>query len=128
MYAAASSREQASLLFDVAASMVEQSPILRARCTVSRATKLLRDRGTQSIFRALTADVPHLHGFNGSFAVLDESPSSRTETLYDVLATSMGARRQPLMLSIGTAGWDTHSIAYGAVLAQRAALERRSRG
>ena len=24
----------------------------------------------------------------------------------------MGARRQPLMLSIGTAGWDTHSIAY----------------
>lgn len=38
VYAAASSREQASLLFDVAASMVEASPILRSRATVSRAT------------------------------------------------------------------------------------------
>jgi phage terminase large subunit-like protein len=112
VYAAASSREQASLLFDVAASMVEASPILRAHCTVSRATKLLRDRASQSILRALSADVPHLHGLNGSFAVLDEIAQQPNRELFDVLSTSMGARRQPLMLAIGTAGWDQHSIAY----------------
>ena len=111
-YAAASSREQASLLFDVAASMVEANPLLRARCTVSRATKLLRDRASQSILRALSADVPHLHGLNGSFAVLDEIAQQPSRDLFDVLSTSMGARRQPLMLAIGTAGWDKHSIAH----------------
>ncbi|HYD16744.1 MAG TPA: terminase TerL endonuclease subunit [Candidatus Nanoarchaeia archaeon] len=112
VYAAASSREQASLLFDCAASMVEASPILRARATVSRATKRIRDRYTQSVFRALSADVPHLHGLNASFVVLDEIAQQPNRDLYDVLATSTGARRQPLMLSIGTAGWDQHSIAY----------------
>jgi phage terminase large subunit-like protein len=112
VYAAASSREQASLLFDVAASMVESCPVLRSRATVSRATKLIRDRVTQSVFRAIAADVQHLHGLNASFVVLDEIAQQPNRDLYDVLQTSMGARRQPLMLSIGTAGWDIHSIAY----------------
>jgi len=112
VYAAASSREQAALLFDVAASMVEACPVLRSRATVSRATKRIRDRVTQTVFRALSADVPHLHGLNASFVVLDEIAQQPNRELYDVLATSMGARKQPLMLSIGTAGWDRHSIAY----------------
>jgi phage terminase large subunit-like protein len=98
VYAAASSREQASLLFDVAASMVESCPVLRSRATVSRATKLIRDRVTQSIFRAIAADVPHLHGLNASFVVLDEIAQQPSRDLYDVLTTSQGARRQPLML------------------------------
>ena len=112
VYAAASSREQAALLFDVAASMVEACPVLRSRATVSRATKLIRDRVTQSVFRAIAADVPHLHGLNASFVVLDEIAQQPNRDLYDVLMTSQGARRQPLMLSIGTAGWDQHSIAF----------------
>jgi phage terminase large subunit-like protein len=112
VYAAASSREQAALLFDVAASMVEACPVLRSRATVSRATKLVRDRASQSICRAIAADVPHLHGLNASCVILDEIAQQPNRDLYDVLTTSQGARRQPLMLSIGTAGWDQHSIAH----------------
>lgn len=112
VYVAASSREQAALAFDVAVGMTESCPVLRSRATISRATKRIRDRVTQSVFRALSADVPHLHGLNASFVVLDEVAQQPNRELYDVLATSMGARRQPLMLSIGTAGWDRHSIAF----------------
>jgi phage terminase large subunit-like protein len=92
--------------------MVEACPVLRSRATVSRATKLIRDRVTGSIFRAIAADVPHLHGLNASFVVLDEIAQQPSRDLYDVLTTSQGARRQPLMLSIGTSGWDQHSIAF----------------
>ena len=112
IYCAATSREQAGLLFDIAVGMAEASPVLRTRAAVTRAQKRIRDRFTNSIFRALSADVPHLHGLNASFAIVDEIAQQPNRDLYDVLVTSMGARRQPLMLSIGTAGWDTNSIAH----------------
>jgi phage terminase large subunit-like protein len=112
VYAAASSREQAGLLFDCAASFVEGSPILRARCSVSRFVKTIRDKHTGSLFKALSADVQHLHGLNASCVILDEVAQQPNRDLYDVLSTSMSARRQPLMLAIGTAGWDQNSIAY----------------
>lgn len=111
-YTAAASRDQASLVFAEAANMVEQSPELRARLTVSRATKRIIDRATRSVLRAVSAEAPNLHGLNSSFIVVDEIAMQPNRELYDVLATSTGARRQPLMLSIGTAGSDRHSIAF----------------
>jgi phage terminase large subunit-like protein len=112
VYAAAAARDQAALVFSEAAAMVEQSPELRARLTVSRATKRIIDRQTRSVFRALSADAPTAHGLNASFVVIDEIAMQPNRGLYDVLATSMGARHQPLFLSIGTAGSDRNSIAY----------------
>ncbi len=112
VYCAASSREQASLIFDIAASMVEMSPALRARAAVTRHQKTIRDKQTNSILKALSALVPHLHGLSTSFAVIDEIAQQPNRDLYDVLTSSVGARRQPLILSIGTAGWDEHSIAF----------------
>ena len=112
VYAAAAARDQAALVFSEAAAMVEQSPELRARLTVSRATKRIVDRNTRSVFRALSADAPTAHGLNASFVIIDEVAMQPTRNLYDVLATSMGVRHQPLLLSIGTAGSDRQSIAY----------------
>jgi phage terminase large subunit-like protein len=112
VYTAAASRDQASLIFSEAANMVAQSPELQARLTVSRATKRIVDRQTMSTMKAVSAEAPNLHGLNASFIVIDEIAQQPHRELYDVLATSMGARRQPLFLSIGTAGSDRHSIAY----------------
>jgi len=112
VYAAASARDQAALIFAESANMIEQSPELRARLTVSRATKRIIDRQTRSVFKAVSAEVPHLHGLNASFVVVDEIAQQPHRELYDVLATSMGARHQPLLLTIGTAGSDRLSIAY----------------
>jgi phage terminase large subunit-like protein len=112
VYAAASTRDQAAQLFDIARAMVEMDPVLRARAQISEHSKRIRDPKTNSIFRALAADAPAQHGLNGSFIVLDEIAQQPNRELYDVLSTSVGSRTQPLVLSIGTAGWDEHSIAY----------------
>jgi phage terminase large subunit-like protein len=42
--------------------------------------------------------------------IYDELHAAPDRRLYDVLSTSMGARTQPLMLVISTAGFDRHSI------------------
>ena len=42
--------------------------------------------------------------------IYDELHAAPNRELYDVLSTSMGARTQPLLLVISTAGYDRHSI------------------
>ena len=42
--------------------------------------------------------------------IYDELHAAPDRRLYDVLSTSMGARTQPLLLVISTAGYDRHSI------------------
>jgi phage terminase large subunit-like protein len=79
---------------------------------VSRATKRIVDRRSRSFLRAVSADAHTQHGLNPACVVLDEIAQQPNRDLFDVLATSMGARRSPLLLAIGTAGHDQHSIAF----------------
>lgn len=110
---AANSREQASLLFNTAADMLELSPVLRERAVVSRATKRITDRVTRTVFRALSSDAGTAHGLDCHFWIYDELHASSDRELYDVLQTSTGARRQPMGLVISTAGFDKNSVLGG---------------
>lgn len=107
---AANSRDQAALLYTAAADLVEQAPELRARAVISRAHKRITDRLTRSTFRAISADAPTAHGMDLTFWVYDELHAAPNRELYDVLATSTGARREALGLVISTAGYDKLSI------------------
>src|SRR5690606_20476977 len=53
-----------------------------------------------------------LDGKNPHFVSLDELHRHRTSDVFDVLFMSMVARRQPLMLTITTAGWDRNSVCW----------------
>ena len=112
VYGAASDRDQASLVFNVAADMVRRSPALTLRCDLVPSTKRIIDRKTGSIYRAIPADAGGSHGFNASAVIFDEIHTQRSRDLWDVLTTSTGARRQPLVFGISTAGWDRHSLCY----------------
>jgi phage terminase large subunit-like protein len=50
------------------------------------------------------------HGFNASAVIYDELHAAPDERLWDVLSTSQGARGQPWMMAISTAGYDPKSI------------------
>ena len=52
VYGAASDRDQASLVFNVAADMVRRSPALTLRCDLVPSTKRIIDRKTGSTYRA----------------------------------------------------------------------------
>jgi phage terminase large subunit-like protein len=112
VYGAAGDREQASIVFRVAAQMVRQSPYLRERCKVIDSTKRIVIYETASFYRAIPAEAAGAHGYNASGIIVDEVHVQPNRDLLDVLTTSTGARRQPLTFHITTAGYDRHSICW----------------
>lgn len=112
VYGAAVDRDQANIVFAVAASMVEMSPRLSTQAKVSRASKRISthlDGGR--FYQAIAADAAGSHGFNAHGVIFDEVHTQKSRELWDVLETSMGARDQPLMFAITTAGTNRDSIA-----------------
>jgi len=110
VYSAAADKDQAGLCFAVAAQMIRQEPYLLAQCDIVDSQKRIVHRPSGSFYRAISAEAYSKHGFNASMVVYDELHAAPTRELYDVLSTSMGARENPLMLVISTAGYDRHSI------------------
>lgn len=112
VYIAAADRDQASLVYNVAAQMVRNDPELSDVCEVLESTKRIVHRASGSVLRAISADAHTKHGFNASMVIYDELHAAPNRELWDVLRTSMGARKQPLLMAITTAGYDRHSILY----------------
>ena len=109
-YCAASDREQASLVFNSAATMVRKSPSLAKRCKIRDSTKRIVYEG--SFLRAIPANEGGSHGFDSHFIVGDELHAWPGREFHDVLHTSTGARQQPLEVYITTAGYDRNSICW----------------
>jgi len=110
VYSAAADRDQAGLVFGVAAQMIRNDPGLAAECDIVESQKKIWHRPSGSVYRAISAEAYSKHGFNASMVIYDELHAAPNRELYDVLSTSMGARAQPLLFVISTAGYDKHSI------------------
>ncbi len=113
VYGAAADRQQASIVFDVAADMVRMCPALNKRVKILASQKRLIYEPTNSFYQVLSAEAYSKHGFNVHGVVFDELHSQPNRKLNDVLTKGSGdARMQPLFFLITTAGTDTHSICY----------------
>jgi phage terminase large subunit-like protein len=106
---AAADRDQASIVFDIAARMVMQSKLLSSLCTVLRKEIVTKDGRRM---RAISADAHTKHGMSCSGIVFDEVHCQRDRELWDTLTTSTGARRNPLTVALTTAGYDRESLCY----------------
>jgi len=117
-YSAATTRDQAKVVADILWVMVSRSPALREHFGVkvgSRTSMLVEVPGTNSKFLPLSADAHSLDGLNIHLAVIDELHAHKTRRVWDVLETATGARSQPLLWAISTAGSDTAGICYEQV-------------
>lgn len=112
VYSAAFSREQASLVFAAAVGMIRADRGLSDYCQIVDSGRKIFSRNGDGRYTALPAEAASAHGYNPSAVIFDELHTQRTRDLYDVLKTGTGARRQPLFVSITTAGFDRHSICY----------------
>jgi len=112
VYSAANEKQQAAQVFNAAAAMVEQDEELRERIDIQYAQKRMQDTVTRSFYQALSAEAYSKHGFNASMVIYDELHAAPSRDLWDVLRTSMGARREPLMIAITTAGFDLTSVCW----------------
>jgi phage terminase large subunit-like protein len=110
VYSAATSRDQARIVFDEAKRMVGSSPALKRR--VGILINNLHVATTASRFMPLSSDSSTMDGLNVHGAIIDELHAHKSRHVVDVLETATGARRQPLLFEITTAGYDRHSICY----------------
>ena len=113
VYGCAADRQQASIVFEVAADMVRMCPSLNKRVKILASQKRLIYLPTNSFYQVLSADAYSKHGFNVSGVIFDELHTQPNRKLFDVMTKGSGdARTQPLYFLITTAGTDTHSICY----------------
>jgi len=112
VYSAATKRDQAKLCWGEAARMVKRSPSLSKMIHTWRSSSTLTIEATASLFMPLGADADTMDGLNVHGALIDELHAHPTSAVLDVLETGTGARRQPLVVMITTAGYDRQSICY----------------
>lgn len=112
VYSAATTRDQARIVFDDARAMAERTPGLREWCGVAIMQHSLTVAATSSKFMPLAAEGSTLDGLNVHFAVIDELHAHKTRAVYDVIDTARGAREQSLLWNITTAGTDRSGICY----------------
>ena len=110
VYTAATKFDQAKIVHSEAIRMVNKSPLLQKSLKVY--VNNISDLSTESKFVPLGADSKTLDGLNVHGALVDELHAHPDGALWDVLETATGARRQPLMYSITTAGDSRSSFCF----------------
>lgn len=111
-YSAATTGEQAREVFDVARNMALRESEFLARFGVDVGKHDITVPQTASSFKPLNAEGSTLDGLNVHAAVVDELHAHKRRDLWDVLDSATGARSQPLLSAITTAGTDRSGICY----------------
>lgn len=112
IYSAASDRQQAGLLYHAAEPMIRQATALAKRAKIIDSQKRVVVHSTNSYYQVLSAEAYSKHGLNAHFTLFDELHAQPDRELWDVLTTSGGSRRQPLIFVMTTAGYDHNSIGW----------------
>jgi phage terminase large subunit-like protein len=104
LYSAAQSRDQAAILFALAAKMVRLSPELASAVKIHESAKSLSCPELGTKYRALSAETATAYGLSPSFIVHDELGRVRgpRSPLYEALETAVGAQIDPLSIVIST--------------------------
>lgn len=107
VYSCAGDRDQARIVFGMARRMVELDAELSELC------KLYRDAievpSTGSVYRVLSAEAYTKEGLSPTLVVFDEVHVQPNDELWNVMTLGSGARLDPLVLGITTAGSRTDS-------------------
>jgi phage terminase large subunit-like protein len=111
VYSIATKRDQAKLVFDLAKRAVTRTPDLAAMIQVFAFSLVCEDSFGK--FEAVSSDADTLDGLNPHVALCDEIHKWKGRALWDVIETGMGARDQPLLWAITTAGEESDAHVYG---------------
>lgn len=113
VYSAATTRDQAKIVWADAKHMVDRSPGLRSALNVETSAHSIFIKTSASAFKALSKDNNgNLDGLNIHGAIIDELHGHPNRALWDVIETGTGARSQPLIWAITTAGSNRAGICY----------------
>lgn len=102
IYICASDREQAGIVGNSAKRMVRMDPYLDRRFQIYKNELVIPD--TETVMKILSADAATKDGYDPTAVIFDEVHAQPNAELWDAMALGMGARIEPLMLGITTAG------------------------
>lgn len=113
VYTAATSREQAKIVFDDARQMAIDTPVMCQRFGIEVSQYSVYQQATNSVLKPLSQDRGGTKdGLNVHGAIIDELHAHKTADMYDILANGTASREEPLIIAITTAGDDTTSKCY----------------
>ena len=115
IYCCAADKEQASLTYNAAKSMIEQNEDLESIFKIVDSKKLIINKHTGTFLKVLSAEAFTKHGLNPTVVIFDELHAQPNRELWDVMTFGSGAaRKEPLYWVITTAGDDPdrHSIGW----------------
>lgn len=112
VYSAATTRDQARIVFRVAQAMARKMAGLRKTLGVRVPAQAITQESSNSTFQALSADGHTLDGLNIHMAIVDELHAHKTPDVYDVLETGLGKRPQSMLWAITTAGFNKYGVCY----------------
>lgn len=104
LYSAAQSRDQAAILFSLAAKVVRMSPDLGQVVSVKDTAKQLVCNDLGTVYKALSADASTSYGLSPCFVIHDELGQVKGPRfeLYEALETASAAQESPLSIVIST--------------------------
>ena len=108
VYAAAGDRQQARIVFETAKQQVQRSAALSGICKIYR--DVISVPSTGAVFRVLSSDAKLQQGLTPSTVVFDEVHVQSNEDLWDALTLGSGARLDPMVVGITTAGFDLDTL------------------
>lgn len=111
-YSFATTRDQAKIVFNDAQQMARQNTDLKEAYGLQVLAHSMVVPGTNSKFEPKSADGKTLDGLNTHCAIIDELHAHKTREVYDVVETSIGKRKQPIMWMITTAGFNLTGVCY----------------
>lgn len=104
---AATTGDQARIVFNVAKRMVEKTPDLREQFDVEVFANAIANWTAGGNFRPINAKASTQDGLNPSHVEFDEIHAHKTHDLLNVLQSAAGARVNPLWLYTTTEGYET---------------------
>jgi phage terminase large subunit-like protein len=110
VYAAATKKDQARIVFGEARSMVRTSPELKRKVSVFKLNLSVDSTGSK--FEPLSSDEKSADGLNPSLVVIDELHRHKNAALRNLMDSGTASRRQPLLVIITTAGDNDNASAY----------------
>lgn len=104
LFSTAQSRDQAAILYKLAAKMVRMSPDLSSFVKPRDTVKELECAELGTVYKALSSDAPTAHGLSPALTIHDELGQVRgpRSELYEALETATAAQEDPLSVIIST--------------------------
>lgn len=121
VYVVAADKENASICFNAALSMLEQNKTLEKRAKVKKSQKEIVDVKSKTVFKVLSSEAYSKHGYKPTCVIFDELHAQPNRDLWDIMTFGSGsARKQPVYIVLTTAGSDPDRVSIGWEIHEKA--------